>query len=121
MVDSPLPQLDRLFDYAVPEALRETCVPGVRVRVPLRSAGRVADGYVVEVGDGGGYDGALSEVEQVVSPLPVLRPEIWTLAREVADRQAGTASDVIRLAVPPRQVRVEKAHLAALAAAADAD
>ncbi|WP_440694246.1 primosomal protein N' [Clavibacter nebraskensis] len=121
MVDSPLPQLDRLFDYAVPEALRATCVPGVRVRVPLRSAGRVADGYVVEVGDGQGYDGALSEVEQVVSPLPVLRPEIWTLAREVADRQAGTASDVIRLAVPPRQVRVEKAHLAALAAAADAD
>jgi primosomal protein N' (replication factor Y) len=121
MVDSPLPQLDRLFDYAVPESLRDTCVPGVRVRVPLRSAGRVADGYVVEVGDGGGYDGALSEVEQVVSPLPVLRPEIWTLAREVADRQAGTASDVIRLAVPPRQVRVEKAHLAALAAAADVD
>jgi primosomal protein N' (replication factor Y) len=119
MVDSPLPQLDRLFDYAVPEALRATCVPGVRVRVPLRSAGRVADGYVVEVGDGEGYDGALSEVEQVVSPLPVLRPEIWTLAREVADRQAGTASDVIRLAVPPRQVRVEKAHLASLAAAAE--
>jgi primosomal protein N' (replication factor Y) len=121
MVDSPLPQLDRLFDYAVPEALRATCVPGVRVRVPRRSAGRVADGYVVEVGDGQGYDGALSVVEQVVSPLPVLRPEIWTLAREVADRQAGTVSDVIRLAVPPRQVRVEKAHLAALAAAADAD
>ncbi|QIS39344.1 primosomal protein N' [Clavibacter capsici] len=125
MVDSPLPQLDRLFDYAVPEALRATCVPGVRVRVPLRSAGRVADGYVVGVGNGQGYDGALSEVEQVVSPLPVLRPEIWTLAREVADRQAGTASDVIRLAVPPRQVRVEKAHLAAMADAdaepADAD
>ncbi|WP_445444089.1 primosomal protein N' [Clavibacter sp. km3a] len=120
MVDSPLPQLDRLFDYAVPEALREVCVPGVRVRVPLRSAGRVADGYVIEAGDGQGYDGALSEVEQVVSPLPVLRPEVWALARAVADRQAGTASDVVRLAVPPRQVRVEKAHLAALAAAAEA-
>ncbi|MFT7709518.1 primosomal protein N' [Clavibacter tessellarius] len=121
MVDSPLPQLDRLFDYAVPEALRATCVPGVRVRVPLRSAGRVADGYVIEVGDGQGYDGALSEVEQVVSPIPVLRPEVWALARAVADRQAGTASDVVRLAVPPRQVRVEKAHLAALAAVADGD
>ncbi|QOD42760.1 primosomal protein N' [Clavibacter zhangzhiyongii] len=120
MVDSPLPQLDRLFDYAVPEALRVVCVPGVRVRVPLRSAGRVADGYVIEAGDGQGYDGALSEVEQVVSPLPVLRPEVWALARAVADRQAGTASDVVRLAVPPRQVRVEKAHLAALAAAAEA-
>ncbi|WP_445986064.1 primosomal protein N' family DNA-binding protein, partial [Clavibacter lycopersici] len=91
MVDSPLPQLDRLFDYAVPEALRETCLPGVRVRVPLRSAGRVADGYVIEAGDGQGYDGKLSEVEQVVSPLPVLRPEIWTLARGQAGESDMTA------------------------------
>jgi primosomal protein N' (replication factor Y) len=40
LIDSPLPQLDRLFDYGIPEALRESAVPGVRVRVPLRSAGR---------------------------------------------------------------------------------
>ncbi|HET8926481.1 MAG TPA: hypothetical protein VFN24_01470, partial [Microbacterium sp.] len=39
LIDSPLPQLDRLFDYRVPEALIEQARPGVRVRVPLRSAG----------------------------------------------------------------------------------
>lgn len=113
LVDSPLPQLDRLFDYRIPAALSEECLPGVRVRVPLRSAGRVADGYVVEVAGKGDYEGTLSEVDAVVSTVPILAPEVWALARRVADRAAGNASDVVRLAVPKRQVRVEKAWVAA--------
>lgn len=113
LVDSPLPQLDRLFDYQIPASLSEACVPGVRVRVPLRSAGRVADGFVVEVAQKGDYEGTLSEVDAVVSTVPILAPEVWSLARRVADRAAGNASDVVRLAVPKRQVRVEKAWMAA--------
>ncbi|WP_342418196.1 primosomal protein N' family DNA-binding protein [Rathayibacter sp. VKM Ac-2630] len=52
LLDSPLPQLDRLLDYAVPESLRSDVRPGVRVRVPLRTGGRIADAFVVEVGEG---------------------------------------------------------------------
>lgn len=113
LVDSPLPQLDRLFDYLIPPEHAEAAVPGVRVKVPLRSAGRVADGYLVEVVEHGEYSGVLSELESVVSPVRVLAPEVWALARKAADRAAGSASDIVRLAVPPRQVRVEKAFLAA--------
>ncbi len=113
LVDSPLPQLDRLFDYRVPDSLREVARPGVRVRVPLRSAGRVADGFIVEVGERGDYSGVLSDLESVVSPIAVLSPEVITLARRAADRAGGSASDIVRLAVPGRQVRVEKTHLAA--------
>ena len=120
LVDSPLPQLDRLFDYRVPESLSADAVPGVRVRVPLRSAGRVADGYLIELVESGEYSGTLSEIESVVSPIPVLTPEIAVLARRAADRAAGGATDIVRLAVPTRQVRVEKAWLAARQARADA-
>ncbi|MEP6479056.1 MAG: primosomal protein N' [Rhodoglobus sp.] len=118
LIDSPLPQLDRLFDYGVPAELAQTAVAGVRVRVPLRSAGRVADGFIVEVTGAGDYTGALSDLESVVSPIPVLTPEVWALARRAADRAAGNASDIVRLAVPTRQVRVEKAHLPAADASA---
>jgi primosomal protein N' (replication factor Y) len=121
LIDSPLPQLDRLFDYGIPEALTGTIVPGMRVRVPLRSAGRVADAYVIEVTEPepGGYSGKLSDVESVVSTVSVLAPEVWTLARRISERAAGNASDIVRLAVPNRQVRVEKAHLAARLVALD--
>ncbi|MCU1585893.1 MAG: hypothetical protein JWM49_2449 [Microbacteriaceae bacterium] len=113
LIDSPLPQLDRLFDYRIPPLLAADARPGVRVRVPLRSAGRLADGFIVEVAGGGDYSGVLSDLEAVVSPVPVLAPEVWALARRLADRAAGTASDIVRLAVPKRQVRVEKNWLAA--------
>jgi len=139
LIDSPLPQLDHLFDYRIPEELATLARPGVRVRVPLRSAGRVADGYLIEVvgqapaaaptgkepttldGVTPDYHGALSPLDSVVSEASVLTPAVWKLARRVADRAAGNASDIIRLAVPPRQVRVEKAWLATLAATAATD
>ncbi|ROQ41027.1 replication restart DNA helicase PriA [Frondihabitans sp. PhB188] len=120
LVDTPLPQLDRLFDYAIPERLRGTVGPGMRVKVPLRSAGRMADAFVIEVAASSEHEGSLSEVDELISEVPVLAPEVWRLARALADRAGGSASDVLRLAVPTRQVRVEKAWLAARAAKADA-
>ncbi|WP_456236771.1 primosomal protein N' family DNA-binding protein, partial [Agromyces humi] len=108
LVDSPLPQLDQLFDYSVPERLRASARPGVRVRVPLRTGGRIANGWLVELVDESEYGGALSEVEDVVSEVPLLVPEVWALARAVADRAAGNASDVLRVAIPSRYVRVER-------------
>ncbi|WP_136706865.1 primosomal protein N' [Agromyces sp. H66] len=113
LVDSPLPQLDQLFDYAVPERLADAAKAGVRVRVPLRSGGRIADGWIVDLADTSDYHGTLSELEDVVSAVPLLRPEVWDLARAAADRAAGNASDILRLAIPSRYVRVERSWLAA--------
>lgn len=112
LIDSPLPQLDRLFDYRIPDALTAQTLPGVRVRVPLRSAGRVVDAFVVDLVDDDGSR-ELSSLEAVVSPAQVLPASLYALARRVADRAAGSASDILRLVVPKRQVRVEKAWLAA--------
>lgn len=109
LIDTPLPQLDHLFDYRIPDALVDQVQPGVRVRVPLRMAGRIADAYVVETSETTEVPGELSPLEDLVSPQPVLTPEVYALARAVADRAAGSASDVLRLAIPRRQVRVEKA------------
>ena len=108
-VDVSLPHLDRDFDYSVPPELAETAIPGVRVRV--RFAGRLVDGFVVERTDRSDHQGALAPLVKVVSPESVLRPEIRTLVRDVADRYAGTVCDVLRAAVPPRHARVETTAL----------
>jgi primosomal protein N' (replication factor Y) len=112
-VDSPLPQLDRLFDYRVPEGLADGVHVGIRVRGPWRSAGRFVDAYVVDLVDSIEFTGVLSEVEAIVSTVPVLASEVAVLARKAADRAAGSAIDIVRVAVPGRQARVEKAWLAA--------
>lgn len=113
LIDSPLPQLDRLFDYEIPPELAADAIPGVRVRVPLRSAGRMVDGLLVEVGEPDADGRPLSQLDTVVSPVPVLTPSLYALARRAADRAAGSAGDILRLAIPRRMVRAEKAWLAA--------
>ncbi|MET7326974.1 primosomal protein N' [Nonomuraea sp. NPDC005650] len=108
VVDSPLPHLDRPFDYLVPDSMHETAEPGVRVRV--RFAGKLVDGFLLERADESDHDGRLMPLERVVSPERVLTPEIAGLARAVADRYAGTLTDVLRLAVPPRHAKAESAE-----------
>jgi primosomal protein N' (replication factor Y) len=120
LLDSPLPQLDRIFDYALPASFGEVPI-GVRVRVPLRTAGRVIDGYVVGIDTEDDADRPLSEVDSVVSTVPVLPERLHRLARSAADRAAGSESDVLRLVIPKRQVRVEKAWTADAAAVVPSD
>ncbi|HEV7450684.1 MAG TPA: primosomal protein N' [Pseudonocardiaceae bacterium] len=104
-VDTPLAHLDHPFDYQVPAELDATAVPGVRLRV--RFAGRLVDGWLLERAERSNHPGRLGWLHRVVSAEPVLSPQIADLARAVADRCAGTMSDVLRLAVPPRHARTE--------------
>ena len=111
-VESPLPQLDRLFDYGVPAELVQDCVIGARVLVPFGKSANPLDGFVVELVDQTDFDGQLSNLVGVVSPVPVLPPASHKLLRSMADRQAGTLTELTKLAVPKRSVRVEKIWLA---------
>lgn len=97
--------LDRDFDYLVPPELDAIAQPGVRVRV--RFAGRLVDGYLLERRTHSDHSGKLVKLERVVSGERVLTPEIMRLATAVAARYAGTRADVLRLAIPPRHARTE--------------
>ncbi|KLL95646.1 primosome assembly protein PriA, partial [Rhodococcus sp. IITR03] len=101
----PVPHLDREFDYLIPRDLDADARPGVRVRV--RFAGRLVDGFLLARAATSDHTGKLGRLDRVVSSEQVLTPEIAALAEEVATRYAGTRADVLRLAVPPRHARVE--------------
>lgn len=101
-----LAHLDRPFDYLIDTDQDVSAVPGVRVRV--RFAGRLVDGYLLDRVTESDHTGKLGWLERVVSPEPVLGADLATLCRAVADRYAGTMSDVVRLAIPPRHARTEK-------------
>ena len=103
-LDTPIPHLDQPFDYSIPEGM-DAVTPGVRVLVTV--AGRRTPGFVTEIANHSDHPGSLRPIGKVVSPLPVLTPEILRLARDVAAHFAGSVSDVIRLAVPPRHAGAE--------------
>ncbi|GAA1297796.1 primosomal protein N' [Saccharothrix xinjiangensis] len=104
-VDVPLAHLDRPFDYQISTEQDAEAVPGCRVRV--RFAGQLVDGYLLERAESSEYDRKLTFLDRVVSPEPVLSPEVAELARTVADRYAGSLIDVLRMAIPPRHARAE--------------
>ena len=106
-VDVSLAHLDRPFEYLVPEGLSEAAMVGCRVRV--RFAGRLTSGFLLSRTAEAEHEGRLGYLERVVSPEPVLTPEVAGLARAVADRYGGTLADVLRLAIPPRHAAVEAA------------
>ena len=108
-LESPLPQLDRLFDYEIPEGL-EVAI-GCRVVVPFGNGQK--HGFVVEITDKTDWVGKVALLTEVVSPLSALTPDVYAICRAVADRQATSFGDVVGSAIPVRAVRAEKAWLAA--------
>jgi primosomal protein N' (replication factor Y) (superfamily II helicase) len=107
-VDISLPHLDRPFDYLVPDSMAESATQGCQVRV--RFAGQLTGGFLLERRAGTDHQGKLGFLERVVSPEPVLTPEIAGLARAVADRYGGTLADVLRLAIPPRHAAASRSR-----------
>jgi primosomal protein N' (replication factor Y) len=103
-VDTGVAHLDQPFDYLVPEKMA-AAEAGCRVRV--RFSGRLVDGIVLERLEASDHPGTLMPLQSLVSPEPVLSPDVAALCRAVADRYAGSLYDVLRLALPPRHAKVE--------------
>jgi primosomal protein N' (replication factor Y) len=106
LLESSLPHLDRPFDYSVPAGIDAAAQPGVRVKVKFN--GQELTGYLVERAAESDAGHTLVPLHKVVSPVPVLTPAVAELAGRVAARYAGTVSDVLRVAVPPRVAKLEK-------------
>ena len=110
LVESSLPHLDRLFDYGIPDTLDEAAMPGVRVKVKFN--GQDLSGFLMERVAASDAGHTLVPLAKVVSPVSVLTPAVRELVASVAARYAGTVSDVLRVAVPPRVAKLEKEFVA---------
>ncbi len=105
-LETPVPHLDRTFDYLVPQELGEQAQPGVRVRAKFGHQN--LNGYVIERLHSTSTEAQLQPLEKVLSTQKVLPPLNYELCRQVAARFAGTVADVLRSAVPPRVASVDK-------------
>ncbi|MGP7960963.1 primosomal protein N' [Sanguibacter sp. A247] len=105
VVEVPVLRLDHTFDYLVPVSMADGVAPGVRVKV--RFGAQDVDGYVLERLATTEHEGTLRPLRRLVSREAVLPEASAQLCRAVAEHGAGSMSDVVRLAVPPRHARTE--------------
>jgi primosomal protein N' (replication factor Y) (superfamily II helicase) len=105
-----LPQLDRLFDYEIGADENIQLVEGARVKVSLGSSGKLVEGFVVELATASSFAGKLSVIAQIVDNRPILKKEILELCRNLADRNATTLGELLRLAIPSHMPRAVQTH-----------
>jgi len=103
---SPLPQLDREYDYLIPEGM--SLVVGSLVEVPFGSGKKAKSGVVVELKELSEHKGELGSITEVLSLHPQTSAEVLELCKQVAQRQASTVGELLTSALPKRFIRAEK-------------
>lgn len=112
VIESPLPQLDRVFEYEVPKAMQPDVVVGARVLVTIGQSKKPLLGYIVGLMDAPEFQGKTAAISELVTAAPVLNAEIYSLCQQLSQRQAAPLGETLRLAIPTRSVGVEKQYLA---------
>lgn len=105
---SPLPQLNKEFDYSIPSSLEDKISFGSLVAVPFGTAKKPKTGFVVAIKNESSFAKELVEVSRVLSERPVLTVEQYELCKAIAKRQAGLVGELLSTAVPKRSVRADK-------------
>jgi primosomal protein N' (replication factor Y) len=106
VVESDLLQLDREFDFLVPENLSQSVRVGQRVRFQLGRTKKLASGFIASLPLESTF--ATSELVEIVDLEPVVTEEIFKLARQVANRQAVAVGEILQQAVVEHMPRIPK-------------
>ncbi|MDO5034085.1 MAG: hypothetical protein Q4E01_01685 [Actinomycetaceae bacterium] len=106
LVDTPVPHLDRLFDYAIGE---HDVQVGSLVRVKM--SGRRMNGFVIEIAEHSEFEGKLAPIERVVSAVPLVNERMINLGRDLARRNGTSLAKVLGAMVPDRHASAEKSFL----------
>lgn len=111
-IQSNLPQLDRLFDYQVPESLSSRVKVGSKVKVIFGRSKKPLEAFVIDLSTTSEFRGKLSEIIEVVGETPLLTPNIFELCQQLANRAACNLGELLSIAVPGHMPRVYSTFIA---------
>lgn len=91
--------LDKPYDYLIPESMRGTLCPGMRVMVPFSRGNRRSEGVVLSLAEKSEFE-ALKPIESCLDKEPVLTQAQLKLALWMHDRLFCTVYDAVRTILP---------------------
>ncbi len=91
--------VDRLYTYLIPEVLRGSVQPGVRVTVPFGRGNRRSEGFVMEISSGE-VQPSYKPITDVLDDAPLMSAELLKLARWMKTRCFCTYYDAIKAILP---------------------
>jgi primosomal protein N' (replication factor Y) len=98
LVTSQAQNLDRLFDYEVPETFQNSIKIGLRVLVPFQNRPNI--GYVWELTDNSDFKN-LKAISQLLDDFPLISNTHLALIDWLSDYYFCSRADVVKLCLPP--------------------
>jgi len=104
IVDISHENLDRTFQYAIPEELTESATIGAPVTIPFGNGNRTRKGYIVGLSDKAKIDPErIKDLLSVEEKGLVLESRIIALAERMREMYGGTLNDALRTVSPVKQ------------------
>lgn len=104
IVDISVEELDRDFQYRIPEHLKEQVTEGVVVTVPFGNGNRIIKGYVTEITDRLKYDAdKLKEIISVESSMETVESRLIALAAWMRESYGSTMIQALKTVIPVKK------------------
>lgn len=114
IVDISHENLDKVYQYVVPENIREQVVIGSLVNIPFGVSNKRRTGYVVGLSDKANYPvEKIKPIEGIVEGSLVIESQLIQLAYWIKDNYGATMNDALRTVIPIKKSvkAVEKKYL----------
>ena len=104
IVNNSADAVDRAFTYRIPDALKASVFPGVRVDIPFGNAKKLRTGYVIELTEEAGYDeDKVRDIAGISKGALTVDAEMIALADFMAKEYGSTMNQALKMVLPVRQ------------------
>jgi primosomal protein N' (replication factor Y) len=104
IIDISHENLDKTYQYAIPEELTGLAVIGALVVVPFGKGNRQINGYIVDISKEAKLDEALIKpITRVVTDAPMIDSHLIYLAYWIKETFGGTMNDSLKTVIPVRK------------------
>lgn len=101
VIDNVAKEVDRCFEYIIPEHMNKLLCVGMRVIVPFGFGNKFIEGYVIEIKDEAEYDRKkLKSIADLLDNTIYFDQEMLELAYFLKDRYVCTFGEAFRLIMP---------------------
>lgn len=104
VIDVTTSQLDRIFQYRIPDAMCERVKVGSCVRIPFSRGNRLLMGYVVELTDIPNWDvEKIKEIESIVEGALPVEAQMIQLAAWIRKQYGGSMIQALKVVMPVKE------------------
>lgn len=107
ILNTNLKELDKEFDYIVPEEFDDLVERGKRVIVPFGLGNKLVEGLVLNIKEYSGVENELKKIYDILDENIIIDDKTIEIAIKIKERYLCTLFEAIKLFLPPNNVKTK--------------